>query len=61
MAWIVGQVTKSDLAVLKKKYEEVNILTPEQEKALWGDCREDEDDQEPMIVVYLDCDATELL
>lgn len=63
MAWVVGQVTQRELAALKQRYEEVNVLTEAQENTLWGGSRElvDGEDQEPMIIVWVDCDAMELL
>lgn len=60
MAWIIGAANEGEMTEIRDRGFEIDILTNEQEKTLFGGLREP-DDTDSMIMVYVDTDASVIL
>jgi hypothetical protein len=64
MAFILGVASPEEISRIRKAgYEIDEVLTEDKERALWGQSRKDqnEDDDDVMIMLYVDCDIPDLL
>lgn len=59
MAWIMGTANDEEIADLKSRGVEVEIVSNEREAAFFGGNREEDEDH--MILVYIDVDARDLV